>query len=137
MVPEQDKEHILALVLKLVEVLHMVVELVHKLEQVQHMDDQLEKALAVEQAQHMVDLLVPVLVEEQAHHMVSGRLQVELYFEWVHQQVGKNFGDKVVVQEQGKDKAVEQGHHMGTSLAVNIMATNMENRHRTYSLFFK
>jgi hypothetical protein len=64
LVQEQEQGHILALVLKTVEVLHMVVELAHKLEQVQDMDGLLEPLLAVEQAQHMDVPLVPAPVEE-------------------------------------------------------------------------
>jgi hypothetical protein len=55
----------------MVEVLRMVVELVHTLEQVQHMDGLLEQVPAVEQAQDMGILLVRILVEEQAHKLVS------------------------------------------------------------------
>jgi hypothetical protein len=71
---EQEQEHILAVVLKLVEVPHMVVELAHKPEQVQDKDGLREKVPAVEQAQHMDGLLVLALVEEQAHKLVSVRL---------------------------------------------------------------
>jgi hypothetical protein len=114
----------------------MVVELAHKLEQVQHMDGLLEQVqdmdmdglleqvldmdtlleqvLVVEQVQHMDVLLAHKLVEEQAHQLVSVRLQVELYFEWAHQQVVQNFEHKVVVQEKDKDKAGRQVHRMDT-----------------------
>jgi hypothetical protein len=70
LVREQEQEHILALVLKLVEVLHTVVEPVHKLEQVQHMDALLEQVQVVEQVQDRDILLVLVLAEEEVHQMV-------------------------------------------------------------------
>jgi hypothetical protein len=115
----------------MVEVLHMVAELVHKLEKGQHMVDQLEPLQAEHKAQDMDDLLVLVLVEDKEHHMVEARLQVELYVELAHQQVDKYFEDMVVAQERGKGKAAEQAHRMDTSLAEDTLALNMEIQHRT------
>ena len=86
------------------------------MEHVLHMDDQLGRALAVEQVQDtdMGDLLERVLVEEQAYKLVLVRLQVELYVEWAYQLVVQYFENKVVVQEQDMDTAVEQVHRMDT-----------------------
>jgi hypothetical protein len=138
----QEREHLLALELQQAELLDTVVELLHKLELVLHMDDLLEqvqavaqelhmdtlpdKVQAVEQVQHMDDRLVSVLDEEQGHHKVLVRSQVELYVEQVRQQVALCFGNKAEAQEKDKDKAVGQVHHMDTSLVVN-----MEIRHQT------
>jgi hypothetical protein len=153
----------------MVEVLHMVVELVHTLEpvqdmdgllervlvveQVQHMDGRLEKVPAVDKVQHMGDLLaqlwavqkvrdmdillVHLLAEEQAHKLGEVQLLVGLCFEWVRQQVERNFEYKVAVPEKDKGKVVAPAHRTGTSWVVDMVVMSREIRkHQTYSLFF-